>query len=131
VTRRPLISNTRRSPGLTPTSYVPSRLTICQTDAMSIIGVGGLEGALPPAGLLDGILDGDATDRVLPIDGLPVEQYPVDQLPIHLEPPVIVPPVPPVIEPPIVVSPIDTPVDGDPVGIPDPLDGSVDADVEV
>ena len=37
-------------------------------DAMSIISVGGLEGGLPPAGLLDGVLETD-----VPVQGQPLE----------------------------------------------------------
>ena len=96
-------------------------------DAMSIISVGGLEGALPPAGLIGDILTGD----------VPVDTLPVDQLPIQLEPPVIQPPViePPIstlpIDPPGDTVPVEPPVGGDPLDIPDPLDGTANASVEV
>jgi hypothetical protein len=101
-------------------------------DAMSIISVGGLEGGLPPTGILDGILD----------TSLPVERYPVDELPIQIMPPEITPPViePPVLEPPTdtlpIEQPVDTlpveqPVDGDPVSVPNPLDATLGAKVDV
>ncbi|HZO33406.1 MAG TPA: hypothetical protein VFH48_46270 [Chloroflexota bacterium] len=91
-------------------------------DAMSIISVGGLEGGLPPTGILDGILD----------TNLPVERYPVDELPIRIMPPDITPPViePPVLEPPADSLPVEPPVDGDPVSVPDPVDASTDVGVE-
>ena len=100
-------------------------------DAMSIVGIGGLEGGMPPAGILDGVLDAN----------LPVERYPVDQLPIQIMPPEIQPPLiqPPVLEPPGDTLPVGPPVDGDPLppadndpldGI-DPMDASADARVEI
>jgi hypothetical protein len=100
-------------------------------DAMSIVGIGGLEGGMPPAGILDGVLDAN----------LPVERYPVDQLPIQIMPPDIQPPLiqPPVLEPPGDTLPVGPPVDGDPLppadndpldGI-DPMDASTDASVEI
>ena len=97
-------------------------------DAMSIISLTGLDGALPPAGIIEDVLNGESPVDALPLDGLPVQQVSVDQLPIHLEPPDIQPPV---IEPPISTLPIDAPADGDPVSIPDPLDASADASVDI
>ena len=118
----------QENPGLDPDELRAEQAgDLPERDAMSIIGVGGLEGGLPPAGFLDGILGTDPPDETLPVDGLPVEQYPVDQLPIHLEPPVITPPVivPPII-PPGGDGAIDPPVGGDPIDVPDPLDASID-----
>jgi hypothetical protein len=60
-------------------------------DAMSIIGVGGFEGGLPPAGLLDDLLDTDLPVPTLPVGGLPVEQYPIDRLPVDPLPPETLP----------------------------------------
>jgi hypothetical protein len=106
-------------------------------DAMSIISLTGLDGALPPAGIIEDVLNGESPVDALPLDGLPVQQVPVDQLPIHLSPPDIQPPViePPVttlpIDPPVDGVPVEPPVDGDPIAIPDPLDGSVDASIDV
>jgi hypothetical protein len=115
-----------------------------ERDAMSLIGVGGLEVGLPPAGLLDGILDADPAETTLPVDGLPVEHYPVDRLPIDRLP---VDPLPPEdlpvqplpVEPPVDVLPIDPPgdtlpveppVEGDPISVPAPPEASADASVK-
>src|SRR5690242_5335145 len=106
-------------------------------DAMSIISLSGLDGALPPAGIIEDVLNGESPLDALPLDGLTVQQVPVDQLPIHLQPPDIQPPV---IEPPISTLPIDqpvdgvpveAPVDGDPIAVPDPLDGAAEASIDV
>jgi hypothetical protein len=117
-------------------------------DAMSIVSVGGLEGGLPPAELLDDVVGSDVPVTTLPVDDLPVEHYPVDRLPIDrlpvdpllpVEPPVhtlrveepIRPPIDTLpIEPPIDTWPTEPPAESDPIGVPDRLDGSADASVK-
>jgi hypothetical protein len=114
-----------------------------ERDAMSIISVGGLEGGLPPAEILDDVIGADVPVETLPVDGLPVEHYPIDRLPIDRLPVDPLPPVLPVeplpVEPPVDVLPveppgdtlpIDPPLEVDPIGIPDPLDASADASVK-
>jgi hypothetical protein len=111
-------------------------------DAMSIISVGGLEGGLPPADLLDGVLESDVPVETLPVDGLPVELYPIDRLPIDRLPVDRLPidPLPPGETPPIQTVPVEPPVDSlpveppvvvDPIGVPDPPEASADASVKV
>jgi hypothetical protein len=73
-----------------------------ERDAMSVIGVGGLEVGLPPPEILD-----DLPIHVLPVDGLPVERYPIEELPIDRLPDDPLLPV----EPPVQTLPIDQPVD--------------------
>jgi hypothetical protein len=128
-------------PGLDPEELRAEQAgELPERDAMSIIGVSGLEGGLPPAGLLDGILDSDAPVQTLPVDGLPVERFPVEELPIDRLP---VDPLPPVdglpveppadalpIDPPGDTLPVEPPADGDPIGIPDLPATSADASVK-
>jgi hypothetical protein len=121
-----------------------------ERDAMSIIGVGGLEIGLPPAGLLDGVLDSDVPVETLPVDGLPVERFPIDQLPIDrlpvdplppedlpihtlpVEQPVDTLPVEPLpVEQPVDSLPVEPPVDADPIGVPASPATSADASVKV
>jgi len=113
-------------------------------DAMSIVGVGGLEGGLPPAEILDGVVGADVPVTTLPVDGLPVERYPIDPLPVERlpinplspQPPELPVPAPPPtdtlpIEPPIDTWPTEPPAEGEPIGVPDPLDGSTGDSVKV
>jgi hypothetical protein len=125
------------NPGLDPDELRAEQAgDLPDRDAMSIIGVGGLEVGLPPAGILDGVLESDIPVETLPVDGLPVERFPIDQLPIDPLPP-LDPPTLPVEQPvdtlpvdqPVDSLPVEPPVDGDPIGIPDPA-VSADASVE-
>jgi hypothetical protein len=137
------------NPGLDPDELRAEQAgDLPDRDAMSIIGVGGLEVGLPPAGILDGVLESDIPVETLPVDGLPVERFPTDQLPIDrlpvdpllpVEPPVhtlrveepIRPPIDTLpIEPPIDTWPTEPPAESDPIGVPDRLDGSADASVK-
>jgi hypothetical protein len=137
----------RSQPGLDPDELRAEQAgELPERDAMSIISVGGLEGGLPPADLLDDVLQSDVPVETLPVDGLPVELYPidrlpVDRLPIDPLPPGETPPIhplpvePPVdtlpVEPPGDTLPIDPPVVGDPIGIPDLPEATADASVKV
>jgi len=65
--------------GLKPDELAAERAgELPERDAMSIIGVGGLEDGLPPPGLLDGVFESDVPVEALPVDGLPVEPPVVD-----------------------------------------------------
>jgi hypothetical protein len=65
----------QEQPGLDPDELRAEQAgDLPERDAMSVIGVGGLEVGLPPAGLLDGVLD-DPPVQTLPVDGLPVERF--------------------------------------------------------
>jgi hypothetical protein len=127
----------QEQPGLDPDELRAEQAgDLPERDAMSVIGVGGLEVGLPPAGLLDGVLD-DPPVQTLPVDGLPVERFPVDPLPVDRLP---VDPLPPVEQPvdtlpvdplpPVDTLPVEPPLDGDPVGVPGPVETSADASVE-
>jgi hypothetical protein len=141
----------QEGPGLDPEELRAEQAgDLPDRDALSIIGVGGLEGGLPPAGLLDGLLESDVPVQTVPVDGLPVEQYPVDQLPIErlpvdplppeeipghglpVEPPVITLPVDPpiLVDQPVDSLPVEPPADGDPIGVPDPPATAADASVK-
>jgi hypothetical protein len=134
----------QEQPGLDPDELRAEQAgDLPERDAMSVIGVGGLEIGLPPAGLLDGVLESDVPVETLPVDGLPVERFPIDQLPIDrlpvdplppLDPPTL-PVEPPVdtlpVEQPVDSLPVEPPVDGDPIGIPEPPATSADASVKV
>jgi hypothetical protein len=120
----------RERPGLDPDELRAEQAgELPERDAMSIVSVGGLEGGLPPADVLDDVLQADVPVETLPVDGLPVEHYPVDRLPIDRLPIDPLPPTLPV-EPPVVTLPVEPPVDGDPIGIPDPPATSADASVK-
>jgi hypothetical protein len=124
----------QQQPGLDPDELRAEQAgDLPDRDAMSIISLSGLDGALPPAGIIEDVLNGGSPVDVLPIDGLPVQQLPVDQLPIHLQPPDIHPPViePPISTLPVDTSPVEPPLDSDPTAIPDPLDGAADASIDV
>ena len=110
-----------------------------ERDAMSIIGVGGLEVGLPPAGILDGVVESDAPVETLPVDGLPVEHFPIDRLPIDrlpvdplppVELPVDTLPVDPPVDQPVDTLPVEPPVDADPIGVPDVPATAADASVK-
>jgi hypothetical protein len=127
----------QEQPGLDPDELRAEQAgDLPERDAMSVIGVGGLEIGLPPAGLLDGVLDAPPV-QTLPVDGLPVERFPVDPLPVDRLP---VDPLPPVEQPvdtlpvdplpPVDTLPVEPPLDGDPVGVPGPVETSADASVE-
>jgi hypothetical protein len=95
------------NPGLDPDELRAEQAgDLPDRDAMSIIGVGGLEVGLPPAGILDGVLESDIPVETLPVDGLPVEHFPIDRLPIDRLP---VEPLPPV-ELPVDTLPVEPPV---------------------
>jgi hypothetical protein len=121
-------SERHESPGLDPDELRAEQAgDLPERDAMSIISVGGLEGGLPPAGILDDILSTDVPVETLPVDGLPVERFPIDQLPIDRLP---VDPLPPE-ELPVDSLPVEPPVDADPIGVPAPPATSADASVKV
>jgi hypothetical protein len=117
-------------PGLDPDELRAEQAgDLPERDAMSVIGIGGITGGLPPADILDGVLESDLPASTLPVDGLPVELYPVDRLPVDGLPVETLPPVglpvdPPddtlPIEPPIGTVPIDGALNGDSHGIPGP-----------
>jgi hypothetical protein len=141
----------QEQPGLDPDELRAEQAgDLPERDAMSVIGVGGLEIGLPPAGLLDGVLDSDVPVETLPVDGLPVERFPIDQLPIDRLPvdplPPLDPPTLPIEQPvdtlpqpvdtlpvdqPVDSLPVEPPVDGDPIGIPEPPATSAGASVKV
>ena len=131
----------RDQPGLDPDELRAEQAgELPERDAMSIISVGGLEGGLPPADLLDDVLQSDVPVEALPVDGLPVELYPVDRLPVDRLP---IDPLPPGETPPIHTLPVEPPVDTlpveppgdtlpvDPIGIPDLPEATADASVKV
>jgi len=138
---KPAESERHESPGLDPDELRAEQAgELPERDAMSIISVGGLEGGLPPAGILDGILGSDVPVHALPIDQLPIDRLPVDQLPpvelpgdtLPVEPPVDTLPVDPpiLVDPPVDSLPAEPPVDGDPIGIPELPATSADASVK-
>ena len=122
----------RGQPGLDPDELRAEQAgELPERDAMSIISVGGLEGGLPPADLLDDVLQADVPVEALPVDGLPVELYPVDGLPVDRLP---IDPLPPGETPPIHTLPVEPPVDTlpvEPIGVPDLPDATADARVKV
>src|SRR5688572_32254789 len=62
-------SEHQADPGLDPEELRAEQAgDLPERDAMSIIGVGGLEVGLPPAGLLDGVLESDVPVETLPVD---------------------------------------------------------------
>lgn len=128
-------------PGLDPDElWAEQAGDLPERDAMSVIGVGGLEVGLPPAGILDGVLDSDLPVSTLPVDGLPVEQLPIDQLPIDRLPVEPLPPGDLPVEQPVGTLPVDSllddspgnpgPVDDDRIGIP-VQPASADVKIEV
>jgi hypothetical protein len=48
-----------------------------ERDAMSVIGLGGITGGLPPADVLDGVLNADLPIGTEPVDSLPGEPPPL------------------------------------------------------
>ena len=63
----------QEQPGLDPVELRAERADdLPERDAMSVVGVGDLEIGLPPAGLLDGVLDTDMPVQRQPLE-LPAE----------------------------------------------------------
>jgi hypothetical protein len=129
------------NPGLDPDELRAEQAgDLPDRDAMSIIGVGGLEVGLPPAGILDGVLESDIPVETLPVDGLPVEHFPIDRLPIDrlpVEPlppeeqPVGTLPVEPPVDQPVDSLPVEPSIDADPIGVPDLPTASADTSAKV
>jgi len=86
-------------PGLNPDELRAEQAgDLPERDAMSVIGLGGITGGLPPPDVLDGVLNGDLPVSTAPVDTLPVETPPVvSGLPAGLPagPPAGLPEVPP------------------------------------
>jgi len=65
-------------PGLNPDELRAEQAgDLPERDAMSVIGIGGITGGLPPADILDGVLTGDLPVSTDPVSTLPVETPPV------------------------------------------------------
>jgi hypothetical protein len=127
-------ANHRAQDGLGPDELQAEQAgDLPERDAMSVIGVGGLEVGLPPPNFLDDVLEADLPVDTLPVDGLPVEHYPTDQLPIDRLPDELLPPVDPPIHTVPVEPPVDTaaeaPLGSAPSDLPDPPPVSVDTSV--
>jgi hypothetical protein len=86
------------TPGLTMDELRAEQVdALPERDALSVIGLGGITGGLPPVDILDGVLDSDLPIGAQPVDGQPVEPYPGEQLPpvgLPLGPPEGLPSVP-------------------------------------
>jgi hypothetical protein len=134
-------------PGLNPDELRAEQAgDLPDRDAMSVIGLGGITGGLPPADILDGILTSDLPVSTQPVDGLPLEQYPIDPLPpvsglpggLPVGPPAGLPEVPPIDSLPSLDAvddridnlPIDAILDGNATDTPD-VSADADASVEV
>jgi len=130
------------TPGLNPDELQAEQAgELPERDAMSVIGLGGITGGLPPDDIFDCFPEADPSINTRPIGGLPVESpLPVSGLPVGLPvgPPAGLPEVPPADSLPSLDAvddridnlPVDTLLDGNLTDVPE-VAADADATVKV